>query len=137
MAEPKPVKDALNPLDPNDDFNRPMEGYEAVTEDEGYQIEFPDTGGDFFGTFTGVKELPLNPADLLEAKEKGGKETWTMVTFADKNGERCNMPSNYRMDEALKTLVEGDEVRIVHHGLKDIGGGRTLNRISVYRKTKK
>jgi hypothetical protein len=56
-----------------------------------------------------------------------------MLTFADTNGERCNMPSNYRLDEALKLgLTEGQQVKIVHHGVRDIGNGHTLNRISVY-----
>ena len=126
------VEEALDPSDV-DDFNRELEGYTPLTEDEGYSVEFGKDGGTFTGTFTGTKELPLNPADMIEAEKKGEKLTWTMLTFKDEKNERCNMPSNYRLDEALKAgLSAGQGVKIVHHGMRDLDGGRTLNRLSVY-----
>jgi hypothetical protein len=130
MAEPKQVKEATG--FPGDADYVPGE-WTALTEDEGYSVEFPDNGGEFFGTFTGAKELPLSPADLMEAEKNGKPTTWTMLTFTDSKGERCNMPANYRLQQALDAgLKEGQEVKIVHHGMKDLGGGQTLNRMSVY-----
>lgn len=132
MATPRKVDESTPEVFTNeDDFMRELEGYTAVTEDEGYPVDFGDEAETFKGTFTGTKVLPVKDPEGEAAA--GRPTTWTMLTFTDEKGERCNMPANYRLDEALKLGLEpGQQVMIRHHGMRDIGNGRTLNRLSVY-----
>lgn len=114
-----------------DGFDRELEGYRAVTEDEGYDIDFEKTPV-FKGTFLRIATHSTeNPEEDAAA---GRPTTWEQLLFRDEKGELCNTSSNYRLDQALATgeLTEGVQVLIKHHGKKELKGGQTLNRISVY-----
>lgn len=120
-----------------DGFDRELEGYTAVTEDEGYTIEFDDTaGGQFKGTFIGSAMHPV--AEPEKEAAAGRPVEWQQLLFKDEAGELCNIASNYRLSQAFGNangeakVNPGTQVLIKHHGKKDLGNGQTLNRMSVY-----
>lgn len=97
-----------------------------VIEDEGERLVLVE-GRPFYGVFNGTKRITQpNP-------ETGVPEEVILCLFTSNTGKRYNMWANFRLNEALdKGMVEGSKVKIVGEGKTDIGGGRSLNRMSVY-----
>jgi hypothetical protein len=128
MASGKTAPEGVSQED-YDDFTRELEGYDVVTEDEGYSIDFPELPkGVFKGVFKGTKIFQSPNLQTGELQDV------TMLMFTDLNGERCNTWANYRLTEALgEGMTVGREVMIVWHGKEKIkDGAQELNRMSVY-----
>lgn len=126
MAKPESVED---------DFRLPAEreadGYawEAVSEDEGEEIDFSKEKV-FVGRYKGVKVVGvLNPETMV-------KEPTNLYLFEDVQGTRRSAWGNFRLDAAFaepSAPVPGDMVKMEWHGKTDIGSGRTMNRLSVFK----
>ena len=54
-----------------------------------------------------------------------------IIKFTDGVGDPCFCWGTYQLTEALENVTVGSMVRITSRGLKDIGGGRTVNRYKV------
>ena len=103
--------------------------WSEVISDNGYAIELkgsdekPDV---FIGKFLSSAERDFTDEDTGETRKI------IQMIFEDRIGKRCNTFANYALTEAIaKGLKPGDVVRISHFGKRDIGGGRTVNRVSV------
>lgn len=116
-----------------DDFRTPAEReadayeWEAVSEDEGEEIVL-ERERLFVGTYRGVKVVGvLNPESMV-------KEDTNLYLFVDTKGDRRSLWGSYRIDQAWEgsnAPKPGDIVKVEWHGKADIGGGRSMNRISV------
>lgn len=116
-----------------DDIERQVKEWDnlswaPISEDEGSQIDFANENP-FYGTFVGVKTVMVPSKDDPSVNEPS-----VLLLFKDMEGENRSAWANYRLAEVWESgaLTEGVKVKIVHHGKQDIGGGRTLNRMSVY-----
>jgi hypothetical protein len=98
-----------------------------VVQDDGEKLTLRP-GTPFRGTLVGMKSIDrANP-------ETGEVEQATLCIFDSADGGRYNMWANYALRQALdKGLSIGDRVMIVYDGKSDIGRGRTMNRMSVFR----
>lgn len=99
-------------------------GWETITSGNGEKIEFSDVP--FVGRFEGFGAI----SDVLNPKT-GVKEDAPIIKFLDVVGDACFAWSTYQLAEALEDVEPGSLVRITSRGLKDIGGGRTVNRYRV------
>jgi len=111
--------------------------FAPVVEDSGIKIDWEKTP-EFFGTFKG-----------LEVKQAANKSTGAMedaylLLFTGKDGEDYSTFANYQLQRAfvdgdeksgITPVQPGERVKIVWKGTEDIGGGQTMNRMSVYRAT--
>lgn len=104
--------------------------WEAVSEDEGEEIDLPKETP-FVGVYRGVKVVPIPNADT------GVIEDTNLYLFTDSKGARRSMWGNFRIDQAFsdgaKAPKPGEMVKIEWHGKTDLKGGRTFNRISVFK----
>jgi hypothetical protein len=99
-------------------------GWETVTAGNGEKIEFSEAP--FVGRFVGTGVI----ADVLNTKT-GDREDAPILKFEDPAGDPLFAWSTYQLAEALSSVPVGSKVRITHKGIKDIGGGRTVNRYKV------
>ena len=110
----------------NTDWEDPDEGWEVVVEPDGPKIDWRNNPI-FIGTYTGVKLVP-DPDDP--------DSNLVLLKFKDEKGGPCSTFMNYGLQQAFgadgSAVPIGARVKIVHQGVADIGGGRTLNQMAVF-----
>lgn len=120
---------------PEDDFRLPAEKvadsytWEAVSEDEGEEIDLSKETP-FVGQYRGVKVVPIMNDDTKQMEDTN------LYLFLDTKGARRSLWGNFRIDQAFtedKAPSVGQMVKIEWHGKTDLKGGRTFNRISVFK----
>ena len=103
--------------------------WETVSEDEGEEIDLSKESP-FVGQYKGVKVVPILNDDTKEMEDTN------LYLFTDTKGARRSLWGNFRVDQAFtdsKAPSPGDMVKIEWHGKTDLKGGRTFNRISVFK----
>lgn len=104
-----------------------------VIEDEGEEIDW-ERETPIVLHYKGDKVLQLASQDDPEVMEDT-----RLLLFTDTKGEnRCGWAS-FQLDRAFtkENIEPGDVVKVVHLGKAELKQGRTMNRISVYKGTKK
>ncbi|MGH7239174.1 MAG: hypothetical protein ACREHG_03800 [Candidatus Saccharimonadales bacterium] len=99
---------------------------EPLYMDGGIKIDWSRTPV-FIGYYLGSE-----PKETVDA-QTGERGIATLMMFRDRDSVQYCSFANYALQQALdKGLTEGAKIKIVNHGKEDIGGGQTLNRMSVY-----
>lgn len=104
--------------------------WENLVKDSGYSIEL--NGSDAApATFIGVVEDVLT-RDVVD-ENTGEIRQVPQIIFRDRAGKQCNIFANYQIREAMESgkFVPGAIVKLQHFGKRDIGGGKTVNRMTI------
>lgn len=101
---------------------------DPVVEDDGEPVSLFNESP-FYGIYQGVKDLVTN-------KTPGNPRPFKLYLFTDRTNQRRSIGGNYQLDKAFAPTTNkvaiGDRVKIEYHGKKELDGGQTMNRISVF-----